>query len=167
MEECEKEGKQDITIATNLLESRYLSGDVSLFNALEEILKKPDFWAVKSFFDAKVQEQIERYQRYHNTSYNLEPDLKYSPGGLRDLHLLYWIALRHTGEMTLNGILESGFIYPSEHQQLLESQEFLFKVRFVLHLILKRYDNRLLFDRQIKVSEMLGFEGDGNRGVEK
>lgn len=63
--------------------------------------------------------------------------------------------------MTLNGILESGFIYPSEHQQLLESQEFLFKVRFALHLILKRYDNRLLFDRQIKVSEMLGFEGDG------
>lgn len=167
LEECEKEGKQDITIATNLLESRYLSGDVSLFNALEEILKKPDFWAVKPFFDAKVQEQIERYQRYHNTSYNLEPDLKYSPGGLRDLHLLYWIALRHTGEMTLDGILESGFIYPSEHQQLLESQEFLFKVRFALHLILKRYDNRLLFDRQIKVSEILGFEGEGNRGVEK
>lgn len=167
LEECEKEGKQDITIATNLLESRYLSGDVSLFNALDEILKKPDFWAVKPFFDAKVQEQIERYQRYHNTSYNLEPDLKYSPGGLRDLHLLYWIALRHTGEMTLDGILESGFIYPSEHQQLLDSQEFLFKVRFALHLILKRYDNRLLFDRQIKVSEMLGFEGEGNHGVEK
>ena len=75
-------------------------------NALDEILKKPDFWAVKLFFDAKVQEQIERYQRYHNTSYNLEPDLKYSPGGLRDLHLLYWIALRHTGEMTLDGILK-------------------------------------------------------------
>ena len=79
LEECEKEGKQDITIATNLLESRYLSGDVSLFNALDEILKKPDFWAVKPFFDAKVQEQIERYQRYHNTSYNLEPDLKIQP----------------------------------------------------------------------------------------
>ena len=60
LEECEKEGKQDITIATNLLESRYLSGDLSLFNVLGEILKKPDFWAVKPFFDAKVQEQIER-----------------------------------------------------------------------------------------------------------
>ena len=59
-----------------MLESRYLSGDVSLFNALGEILKKPDFWAVKPFFDAKVQEQIERYHRYHNTSYNLEPRFK-------------------------------------------------------------------------------------------
>ena len=58
------------------------------------------------------------------------------------------------------------FIHQNTNK-LLESQEFLFKVRFALHLILKRYDNRLLFDRQIKVSEMLGFEGDGNRGVEK
>ena len=115
----------------------------------------------------KYKSKLNVISAIHNTSYNLEPDLKYSPGGLRDLHLLYWIALRHTGEMTLDGILKSGFIYPSEHQQLLESQEFLFKVRFALHLILKRYDNRLLFDRQIKVSEMLGFEGDGNRGVEK
>ncbi len=164
--ECEREGKQDITIATNLLESRYLSGNSALFTALQALLKSADFWSMADFFNAKVQEQLERYQRYHNTGYNLEPDLKYSPGGLRDLHLLYWIALRHTGEMTLTGILQSGFIYPTEYQQLLESQEFLFKVRFALHLILKRYDNRLLFDRQIKVAQLLGFEEEGNRGVE-
>ena len=121
-----------------MLESRYLSGDVSLFNALDEILKKPDFWAVKLFFDAKVQEQIERYQRYHNTSYNLEPDLKYSPGGLRDLHLLYWIALRHTGEMTLDGILKSGFILSIRTPTIIRKpKNFYLKVRFALHLILK------------------------------
>lgn len=106
-----------------------------------------------------MQEQIERYQRYHNTAYNLEPDIKFSPGGLRDLHLLYWVALRHSGALTLEAILQSGFIYPQEYQQLQESRAFLFKVRFALHLILKRYDNRLLFDRQIKVSELLGFRG--------
>lgn len=114
-----------------------------------------------------MQEQIERYQRYHNTAYNLEPDIKYSPGGLRDLHLLYWVALRHSGALTLEAILQSGFIYPQEYQQLQESRAFLFKVRFALHLILKRYDNRLLFDRQIKVSELLGFRGEGNPAVEK
>ena len=167
LEQCESEGKQDITIATNLLEARFLTGNRPHFDALNELVKRADFWSKEGFFNAKVQEQIERYQRYHNTAYNLEPDIKYSPGGLRDLHLLYWVALRHSGALTLEAILQSGFIYPQEYQQLQESRAFLFKVRFALHLILKRYDNRLLFDRQIKVSELLGFRGEGNQAVEK
>ena len=167
LEQCESEGKQDITIATNLLEARFLTGNRPYFDVLNELVKNSDFWSKEDFFNAKVQEQIERYQRYHNTAYNLEPDIKYSPGGLRDLHLLYWVALRHSGALTLEAILQSGFIYPQEYQQLQESRGFLFKVRFALHLILKRYDNRLLFDRQIKVSELLGFRGDGNQAVEK
>lgn len=165
--QCDSDGKQDITIATNLLEARFLVGNLPHFEALCELVKRDEFWAKEAFFNAKVQEQSERYQRYHNTAYNLEPDIKYSPGGLRDLHLLYWVALRHTGALTLEAILQSGFIYPQEYLQLQESQAFLFKVRFALHLILKRYDNRLLFDRQIKVSELLGFQGEGNQGVEK
>ena len=165
--QCESEGKQDITIATNLLEARFLTGNRPHFDALNELVKRADFWSKEDFFNAKVQEQIERYQRYHNTAYNLEPDIKFSPGGLRDLHLLYWVALRHSGALTLEAILQSGFIYPQEYQQLQESRAFLFKVRFALHLILKRYDNRLLFDRQIKVSELLGFRGEGNPAVEK
>ncbi|MEX4506611.1 bifunctional uridylyltransferase/uridylyl-removing protein GlnD [Haemophilus influenzae] len=167
LEQCELEGKQDITIATNLLEARFLTGNRPHFDALNELVKRADFWSKEDFFNAKVQEQIERYQRYHNTAYNLEPDIKFSPGGLRDLHLLYWVALRHSGALTLEAILQSGFIYPQEYQQLQESRAFLFKVRFALHLILKRYDNRLLFDRQIKVSELLGFRGEGNPAVEK
>ena len=167
LEQCESEGKQDITIATNLLEARFLTGNRPYFDALNELVKNAGFWSKEDFFNAKVQEQIERYQRYHNTAYNLEPDIKYSPGGLRDLHLLYWVALRHSGALTLEAILQSGFIYPQEYQQLQESRAFLFKVRFALHLILKRYDNRLLFDRQIKVSELLGFRGEGNQAVEK
>ena len=167
LEQCESEGKQDITIATNLLEARFLTGNRPHFDVLNELVKNAGFWSKEDFFYAKVQEQIERYQRYHNTAYNLEPDIKYSPGGLRDLHLLYWVALRHSGALTLEAILQSGFIYPQEYQQLQESRAFLFKVRFALHLILKRYDNRLLFDRQIKVSELLGFLGDGNQAVEK
>ena len=167
LEQCELEGKQDITIATNLLEARFLTGNRPHFDALNELVKNSDFWSKEDFFNAKVQEQIERYQRYHNTAYNLEPDIKYSPGGLSDLHLLYWVALRHSGALTLEAILQSGFIYPQEYQQLQESRAFLFKVRFALHLILKRYDNRLLFDRQIKVSELLGFRGEGNQAVEK
>ncbi|PJG84201.1 bifunctional uridylyltransferase/uridylyl-removing protein GlnD [Caviibacterium pharyngocola] len=165
--QCEEEGMRDISIATNLLESRYLCGDIKSFGKLTALLQSERFWSLNDFFNAKIQEKAERYQRYNNTGYNLEPDIKYSPGGLRDLHLLYWLALRHTGAKNLDAILQTGFIYPEEYRLLQESQEFLFKVRFALHLILRRYDNRLLFDRQLKVSELLGYQGEGNQAVEK
>ncbi|HBO39466.1 MAG TPA: [protein-PII] uridylyltransferase, partial [Pasteurellaceae bacterium] len=167
LSECEEEGRNDITIATNLLESRYLYGNQKIFEKLTALLRQPDFWPIKDFFHAKIEEKNARYQRYNNTSYNLEPDLKYSPGGLRDLHLLYWIALRHTGAKNLDDILQTGFLYPEEYYQLLRNQQFLFRVRFALHLLLRRYDNRLLFDRQIKLSEMLGYQGEGNHAVEQ
>ncbi|PJG86488.1 bifunctional uridylyltransferase/uridylyl-removing protein GlnD [Conservatibacter flavescens] len=166
LSQCLDEGKQDITIATNLLESRCLCGNEMLFQQLENAIYQDSFWSEQAFFSAKMQERTERYQRYHNTSYNLEPDIKYSPGGLRDLHLLYWIALRHAKARNLDELLQTGFIYPEEYEQLKNSQQFLFRTRFALHLSLKRYDNRLLFERQRKVSEMLGFSGEANVGVE-
>ncbi|QLB13194.1 UTP--GlnB (protein PII) uridylyltransferase GlnD [Bisgaardia hudsonensis] len=165
--ECEQEGRNDITIATNLLESRYLIGNQKNYQKLTALLGQADFWAIKDFFNAKITEKKARYQRYNNTSYNLEPDIKHSPGGLRDLHLLYWLALRKTGAKNLETILNSGFICTEEYQALQASQSILFKVRFALHLLLKRYDNRLLFDRQLKVSELLGYQGEGNQPVEK
>ncbi|WP_439258832.1 bifunctional uridylyltransferase/uridylyl-removing protein GlnD [Lonepinella sp. BR2930] len=165
--ECDKNGRSDITIATNLLESRYLCGKRETFEKLTALLQRADFWPRETFFNAKLAEKNQRYQRYNNTSYNLEPDIKYSPGGLRDLHLIYWIALRHSNAMTLQEILQSGFIYSEEYEALKLNQQFLFKVRFALHLVLKRYDNRLLFDRQIKVAELLGYHGKGNVGVEQ
>ncbi|WP_041639783.1 bifunctional uridylyltransferase/uridylyl-removing protein GlnD [[Mannheimia] succiniciproducens] len=166
LEDCDSQGRADITIATNLLESRLLTGNETLFDKLSSIVGREDFWPRKTFFEAKIQEKKQRYQRYNNTSYNLEPDIKYNPGGLRDLHLIYWIALRHSNALSLEEILQSGFIYPEEYAELERNQQFLFKVRFALHLILKRYDNRLLFDRQVKVSELLGYQGEGNQGVE-
>ncbi|ARU64942.1 [protein-PII] uridylyltransferase [Histophilus somni] len=165
--QCEQSGREDITIATNLLESRYLCGQQDLFEKLTALLQQKNFWRNEDFFNAKVAEKVTRYQRYHNTGYNLEPDLKYSPGGLRDLHLIYWLALKHIGAKNLEDILHAGFIYPQEYSLLKQSQQFLFQVRFALHLILKRYDNRLLFDRQLKVCELLGFVGEGNQKVEK
>lgn len=169
--ECIDEGKQDISIATNLLEARLLQGKETLYQQFSQQLRAADFWPIADFFTGKIQEQTERYQRYHNTGYNLEPDVKYSPGGLRDLHLLYWLTLRHFGVNDLQQILHSGFIYPEEFNTLYEAQQFLFHLRFALHLVIKRLDNRLLFERQVKVSEMLGYqEGDDlaykNKSVE-
>lgn len=165
--QCLEEGKNDISIATNLLESRFLTGNQQLFDKLTQAIYQDDFWSIKDFFVAKQAEKNERYQRYHNTAYNLEPDIKYSPGGLRDLHLLYWIAWRHFKAKNLNDLLTFGFIYPEEYQALLDCQTFLFKLRYALHLVIKRYDNRLLFERQLRISEMLGYQGQGNQAVEK
>lgn len=172
VEQCLAEGKHDISIATNLLEARFLTGQITLFSELETAVHAADFWSVEAFFHGKMQEKEQRYQRYNNTGYNLEPDIKYNPGGLRDLHLLYWIALRHVGAKNLQDILDSGFIYPEEHRILNAAQHFLFKLRFALHLVIKRYDNRLLFDRQLKVSEILGYQTPdqqmrGNQAVEE
>ncbi|WP_439256676.1 bifunctional uridylyltransferase/uridylyl-removing protein GlnD [Lonepinella sp. BR2271] len=167
LSECDEQGRADISIATNLLESRYLCGNAENFEKLTALLSQPDFWPRETFFKAKVEEKQQRYQRYNNTSYNLEPDIKYSPGGLRDLHLIYWIALRHSHAITLQEILQAGLLYPEEYELLQNHQQFLFKVRFALHLILKRYDNRLLFDRQVKIAELLGYQGNGNQGVEQ
>ncbi|AUI65497.1 MULTISPECIES: bifunctional uridylyltransferase/uridylyl-removing protein GlnD [Glaesserella] len=164
--ECLEIGRAEISVATNMLESRFLTGNERLWQQLISQLFHADFWAIQHFFAAKIAEKTERYARYHNTSYNLEPDLKHSPGGLRDLHLLSWIMLRHYGLHSLDDLFEKGLLYPEEFLELQQAQRTLFRMRFALHLQLKRYDNRLRFDRQLQLSEQLGYQGEGNQPVE-
>lgn len=166
LEESVQIGKQELSVATNMLESRFIIGNMSLWQQLIDQLYQDNFWTSEQFFYAKKQEKEERYVRYHNTSYNLEPDLKHSPGGLRDLHLLGWIMLRHYRIHTLEDLLQQGILFPEEYHELQQAQNVLFQMRFALHLQLKRYDNRLRFDRQLKLSEQLGYEGEGNHAVE-
>lgn len=168
VEECVEEAAKDITVITNLLEARPLIGDGSLFSRMEQALTPDKVWPVDEFFRAKCAEQQARYRKFDDTGYKLEPNVKESPGGLRDLHTIGWVTRRHFGATTMRELMDRGFLTKTECDELFAGQDFLWRVRFALHMITGRREDRLLFDHQIKVAELFGYvDTDLNRAVEQ
>ncbi len=158
IDQCEELARHDITIATNLMESRTIAGDAEL-EELMCLATGPDkIWNAKDFFSAKCREQIARHDKFSNTEYNLEPDIKGAPGGLRDIQTIGWVTKRYFNASRLSDLKEQGFLTPEEYQVLNAGQSFLWEIRYALHLITGRGENRLLFDYQHAVAEMLGYK---------
>ncbi len=158
IDDCQRESLADISVATTLFEARLLSGPESLFAGMRRALAPDRLWSSQDFFEAKVREQTERHHRYFDTAYNLEPNVKSSPGGLRDIQTIGWVAKRHFGTDTLDELIAHGFLTGAELRKLKAGQSFLWKVRFGLHVLTGRREDRLLFDYQIKLAKLFGYE---------
>ena len=157
LKECVEEAKNDITIATNIVESRLIYGPDTLYEKLCELTGPDQIWPSRLFFERKWDEQIKRHLRFHDTAYNLEPNIKESPGGLRDIQMIGWVAKRHFGDRTLSELVKREFLSENELLDLLAGQAFLWKVRFALHIITGRREDRLLFEHQRTLAKMLGY----------
>jgi len=156
--DCEREAKADVTVVTTLMESRLLAGPAALFEAMQAVTGPERLWPPKPFFEAKLAEQAARHHRYHDTAHNLEPNIKGSPGGLRDIQVVCWVARRHFGIGSLHQLAQQGFLTEYEYRRLLAGQNFLWRIRWALHTVTGRREDRLLFDHQVKLAEMFGYE---------
>ncbi len=158
IDDCQRESLADISVATTLFEARLLAGPEPLFAGMRRALAPDRLWSSQDFFEAKCKEQTERHHRYFDTAYNLEPNVKSSPGGLRDIQTIGWVAKRHFGTDTLDELVAHGFLTRDELRKLKMGQSFLWKVRFGLHVLTGRREDRLLFDYQIKLAKLFGYE---------
>jgi len=156
--ECAEESLADVGVMTTLLEARWLAGSRALLPQMRTALGPERVWPVRDYFAAKVREQQERHLKANDTAYNLEPDVKTGPGGLRDIQTIAWVAKRHFGAESLDELATHGFLSPSELRRLQQAQIFLWKVRFGLHVLTGRHEDRLLFDHQIKLAHSFGYE---------
>jgi [protein-PII] uridylyltransferase len=163
VEECLEEADGDVTIQTSLLEARRLTGSERLFKKFISGFK--EHLDPQAFFHAKRMEQDERHLRYLETPYSLEPNCKESPGGLRDLQSILWIAQAAGYGKNWRDLERHGFITHEEEQHLERCEGFLQRLRTQLHIHVGRREDRLLFDYQTILAQQLGFEATPTRRV--
>ena len=163
--ECLAESAKDVTVQTALLEARLVAGDGALFQRM-----RADFNAQldpQAFLVAKTLEMNQRHTKYENTPYALEPNCKESPGGLRDLHIVLWVAQAAGLGKSWRELAANGLATPFELRQIERNEALLFLIRARLHALAGRHEDRLVFDLQTAVAESFGYQSsftpDGKR----
>jgi [protein-PII] uridylyltransferase len=159
--ECLSEASKDVTVQTAMLEMRFICGErqlaLSLHTAFTSALKPAEF------FSAKLLELRQRHHRFEDTPFSLEPNCKESPGGLRDLHVILWVArAAHLGT-DWRELADSGLITPSEAKSLARNERLLKRIRIYLHLLAKRREDRLVFDLQSRLAGAFRLPAENDR----
>lgn len=168
VDECEAQASADITVITNLMEARLLCGSAELFSSMQSIINPSSMWPSEQFFAAKVEEQQHRYTRFQTNAYRLEPNIKESQGGLRDFQTIAWVSQRQFGISGLEPLVSSGLLEPHELHKLRKGLELLWRIRYLLHHITGRREDRLLFDHQKEIAHAFGYTDDtNNRSIEQ
>ena len=153
--DCLAEAAKDVSVQTSLLEARLIDGDAALFNAFRK-----RFDAVMdpaAFFVAKTLEMRQRHTKFEDTPYALEPNCKESPGGLRDLQIILWVARAAGLGRSWDELARKGLATPFEVRQIKHNEALLSLIRTRLHLIARRREDRLVFDLQTAVAESFGY----------
>lgn len=157
LSQCRASAAEDQVILTTLIESRLLYGSETLFRQMQEETDSASVWPIQQYFQAKLEEQQTRYAKFNDTGFNLEPNIKEGPGGLRDIHVISWLKKRHYHLYSLRQLVDEGCLTVSEFRELAAARDFLNQVRFALHILAGRAENRLLFDHQRVLAEQFGF----------
>jgi [protein-PII] uridylyltransferase len=166
-EECTR-AAADQTVLTALIEARPLCAGNAAQQALARAVAPGLVWPTREFFLAKREELQRRHQRFGDTADNLEPDIKDGPGGLRDLNTLGWMALRAFGVSNIDALVGLGHLGLDEAAALKRERLVLARLRFGLHLVAQRAEERLRFDHQKTLAARMGFVDDAESlGVEK
>lgn len=158
IDDCQREAEKDLTIVTNLMETRTLAGPTRLRENMVDITGPKNIWSSDEFFQAKWKEQIERREKHHDIDNNLEPNIKNGLGGLRDIHTIVWVLQRHFGSNKLENLSKQGMLTDFEFSMLNKCRDFLWQLRFALHMVTGREEDQLLFDFQKEIAEVLGFK---------
>ncbi len=154
LEECVHEAAQDVTVQTNLLEARLLAGSKANYHLFMEAINA--LMQPAEFFAAKFKEQDNRHAKFNDTAYSLEPNIKESPGGLRDLHMILWLARSQKLGNNWLELAKNNIITATELRQIKRHERNLQTLRIRLHYLAKRREDRLLFDFQNALAENLG-----------
>ncbi|QJR14144.1 [protein-PII] uridylyltransferase [Usitatibacter palustris] len=157
--ECVEEAAKDVTVDTSLIESRQIAGDPELMRTLDTRLREQR--SVRAFFEAKFQEQKRRHERFQDAAYNLEPNIKESPGGLRDLQMVLWLARAAGLGQSWKELAAAGIITPREAASITINERVQTDLRIRLHYLAGRREDRIVFDHQIEIARQLKLKGKG------